>query len=209
MFFIVRVYARTIKNRRLLMSKKLDIINACLAAVGMKSVASEDSTHPSAIKAKESLERMDRKFQTEGWFFNEYQRTLVPQVGTGEVIVPVSAAVFAPDCPQYAVRGSRVYDTSTGLFNIGMPISGRLVEQIDIEDLPGVAATWLEEQAVYKFYLDEDGTEPKLSQYAGMAQIAFAKMEAEDLKHRRVNFFDRSSRFVRFAGLEYPGGGSV
>ncbi len=178
------------------MITKLDMINAAIAAVGLAAVASVDSQHPTARRAVECLERENATLQSEGWYFNQYTRVLNPQVN-GEIVVPLGAILFSPDDPQYQVRGNRMFDTRNATYTISKTLCGRIVELLDPEDLPAIARLALRDQLVSRFYIDEDGTDPKLSMYNNRYATSLARLQAENLKHQKINFFDRASRTVR------------
>lgn len=179
------------------MLTKLEIVNAALAAVGLKSVLSLDTAHPSVVKAINTYNRVYSRFLAKGWYFNEYYRTFVPDVN-GEITVPTGALTINFNCQDYIVRGNRVVDRRTGLLNIGTSLTGEYIEYLDVSDIPPIARTAFTDEYVYRFYLDEDGVEPKLSHYRNSAMLSSAELGAEDLKHRPVNFFNRPDRDVSY-----------
>ena len=175
------------------MLNELDIINAALASVGLAQVASVDNAHPAVKIARRCLNDATSTFQSEGWWFNEYERVLKAQEN-GEVVVPTSAIAFDADQPQYIIRDNKLMDKRTGLFSIGTDVAGRMLELLPIGDLPPLAKVTLRAATVYAFYAERNGTEPKLSAYGQAFRDSYLKLVAEDIKHRGDNFFERRQR---------------
>lgn len=172
------------------MLDELTIVNAALASIGQSPVASVDTAFPTAKRAKATMDRINTDFQAEGWWFNQYNVCL-SQNDIGEVVVPSGTVTFASDDPRYVQRGGKLFDTQTRLNYIGKDVAGRLLEQISLEDMPTIAAVSLKAAVVYVFFLESNGLEPKLSNYRALAEQARGVLEAENLKHAHVNFFER------------------
>ena len=177
------------------MLTKLDVINAALAAVGLKPALSLDTQHPTVVKALAAYNRAYLRFLSKGWYFNEYCRTFTPNTA-GEIIVPTCAITINFDSEYYTVRNTRVMDTRTGLFVFTGPVTGKIIEYIDLPDVPAIARTYFSDLFTYLFFLDENGGEPKLSNYRNNATISEAVLSAEDMKHKNVNFFERTDSDV-------------
>lgn len=179
------------------MLTKLEIVNAALAAVGLKSVLSLDTAHPTVVKALQCYNRVYDSFLAKGWYFNEYYREFLPNVD-GEIVVPTGAITINFGTTRYIVRGNRVIDSTTGLPYVGTSLTGEFIEQLEVTDIPPIARTAFKDEYVYRFYLDENGIEPKLSSYMQSAMLSKAELVSEDLKHKSANFFYRPDRDVSY-----------
>jgi hypothetical protein len=176
------------------MLTKLEIINDMLAATGTAPVSSATTQHPSYIKARNKLDKVSRVMQGQGYWFNKSVRTLKPNTA-GEVILPSTALhVDATDRTlKYAMRGNRLYDMKLGTYDIGVEAKVVFVEYVEVPDLPPTAQSYLQAQAVYAYFLDEDGKDPKLSEYRNHASLQSVMLRREELRNQDVNFFDSPS----------------
>lgn len=182
----------------------LSVINAMLAATGTSPVTVQDTQHPAYIKALNKLTSVSVEVQGMGWWYNTATRTLVPDV-TGVIILPANTLSADPVDRKlnYVVRKNRVYDLNGGTNIIGVPVELRIIEAVDIIDAPPTAQTYIRATAVHSFYVDQGGTEPKLSEYRSAAAKALVYMKAENLRAQDVNAFDSPS-FQAFR--RHPGG---
>ncbi len=183
------------------MTTRLEIINAMLAVNGETPVSSADSNDPSAIQANNVLKRVDKRIQSRGWYFNEETFTLSPEVGTGEVIVPQNTLSVDPIDPRssYIKRGKRLYDRSNNTYNIGQAVQVQVVLQLDIDELPEMAAAYIEAKAVKEHYTDDDGDMDKVRELKERESEAFAYLQRENLANEDVsiNTSPMGSRLLR------------
>lgn len=170
------------------MTTRLDIINAMLASNGEAPVSSHDSIDPSAIQASNALNRVDRKVQARGWYFNRETIELSPNL-IGEVVLPQNTLSADPvdTSSQYIKRGSSLYDRYNNTRNIGETVKCILVLQLDIEDLPELAASYIEAKAVKEYYEDDDGDESKARRLDNRESEAYAFLQRENLAAEDVN----------------------
>lgn len=183
------------------MLTKLEAINECLAAVGIAPVSSIDSKHPAYLKAARKFDTVLKKVQSnggKGWWYNRSIQKLTPALD-GTVTVPQYAIVCESDqYPMYIVRGNRLYDRSTRNYVIKNESYYRLVEALPYEEVPNVAREVIWTRAKYEYYVDEDGTEPKLSLYLRDKERAEYALHAEHLRHEDVNHFDGTAGYSKY-----------
>lgn len=203
------------------MFTKLQIINGMLSAVGDDPISDPDSMYPSAIKARDTLERIDIEMQTSGWWFNkDYQVTLAASV-SGEVTLPQN--VLAVDLPndlstKYVQRGTRMYDKLAHSYTIGQSLVVNMISRLALTELPSIALVYLNAKCIEQFYVDDDGDTDKASRYLRNANIAWTNLVREDLKQKRINANMRPSVQAIMGGIRpasqsvgynnpvYPGG---
>jgi hypothetical protein len=176
------------------MLTKLEVINAMVASTGTAPLATNDTRHPFYIKASAKLATVSREVQSTGWWFNKSVRTLQPTLD-GELILPSTALHVDPvDRGSKLVRrGTRLFDPDMASYTIGKPVRINYVELLEIEEMPPQAVAYIKARAVFEFYLDEDGNEPKLSNYRAERDSAWIGFKAEHLKNADVNFFSGTS----------------
>ena len=192
-----------------------------LSAVGDDPISDPDSMYPSAIKARDTLERIDIEMQTSGWWFNkDYQVTLAASV-SGEVTLPQN--VLAVDLPndlstKYVQRGTRMYDKLAHSYTIGQSLVVNMISRLVLTELPSIALVYLNAKCIEQFYVDDDGDTDKASRYLRNANIAWTNLVREDLKQKRINANMRPSVQAIMGGIRpasqsvgynnpvYPGG---
>lgn len=174
------------------MTTELEIINAMLAVNGESPVSSADSTDPSAIQARNALTLIDRAIQSRGWWFNKEPQMRLAATNVGEVILPQNTLSVAPvDTRSNLVqRGTRLYDRKNSTYVINKSVVVCIVVQLEIEELPELAAAYIMAKAVKDYYTDDDGDENKINRLAARESEAFAYLQREHLAKSNVNIKD-------------------
>lgn len=170
------------------MTTRLDILNSMLAVNSEAPVSSTGSNDPSAIQANNLLSRIDRKVQARGWYFNTEDMTLSPNL-TGEVICPANALSVDPvdTRSQYVKRGTRLYDRENNTYVIDADVKCTVILLLDIEDLPELAASYIETKAMKEHYRNEDGDAQKVRDLKEDEAEAYAFLQREQLANEDVN----------------------
>tara|TARA_Y100000296_G_scaffold66371_1_gene78391 strand:+ start:17218 stop:17805 length:588 start_codon:yes stop_codon:yes gene_type:complete len=173
------------------MLTELDIINDMLAATGTAPLTTSDTRHPSYLKASNTLNRVSGAVQNLGLWFNTTHPELLPNT-SGEVVVPNGTLSADPvdRTNDYSFRGARLFDLKRRTFNIGKPVTVKLVSKLAVPDMPNTALEYIRAKAKLEFYLDEDGTDPKLTRYTQFMQLAWTELYREHLRNRDTNYFD-------------------
>lgn len=183
------------------MPDPLKIINHILVTIGEAVVSNIDSRHPSVIQAKTILDNTDYEFQLKGWWFNKiYNFALMPDI-EGVVTVPDNCIEFtinknalqysAPDAKKrYVQKGTRVFDTVSNTFNIGVQINADLVLRYEYNELPGAAFIYLMHKAAEAAFLDDDGDPGKGQKLEQRTMEAWQQLKAAELKALAINTQD-------------------
>ena len=160
-----------------------------LAVNGEAPVSSSTSTDPAAIQAGNALTRIDRKVQSRGWWFNEENITLTPAASTGEVILPSNTLSADPvdTQSQYVQRGTKLYDRENNTYQIEGAVDVSLKLQLEIDELPELAALYIMDKAVKEYYEDDDGDEQKANRLGQREAESFAYLKREHLANVDVN----------------------
>lgn len=169
------------------MTNRLDIVNAMLAVNGEAPVDST-STDPAAIQADNALERINKKVQSRGWWFNKEDMKLSPNLA-GEVILPQNTLSADPvdSRSAYVKRGTKLYDRKYNTANIGKDVLCTIVLQIDIEELPELAAMYIMDKAVKEYYEDDDGDESKARRLERRETESYAYLQRAELANQDTN----------------------
>jgi len=172
---------------------KLSVINAMLATTGMTALTANDTSHPRYIQALAKYDEVDYDFQARGWWFNRVIETLL-QNGDGEVPFALNATHVDPydQTKQYVMRNLKLYNLTDKTFTISEDVKCRIVYQLPFDEVPPVVQAYLRAKAKHDYYVDQDGVEPKLTQYARMAATAWDAVSREHLKNADVNMANGS-----------------
>lgn len=179
------------------MFTRLDIINEMIVSTGARPLTAEQTRHPLYMKAEKLLNRVRASVQSVGLWFNTECREIVPQ-SSGEIIVPQGCIKADPADRHYnlTLRGYRMYDLSEGTYEIGEKVRLRMIFAVPIEDMPRAAQEYIRAKAVYEFYLNEDGADPKLSNYRNERDVGWQILYREHLRNRQANIFDNPDHTV-------------
>lgn len=200
------------------MTTQLEVLNHMLNTIGETPVSSPDSNHPSALSATVTLNRVNKEFQKKGWWFNtEYDLTLSPDIN-GHILIPTGTLYIDPiDVrSRLARRNGKLYDPVNHTYVIGEAVVVDAVLQLEIEDLPESAASYLMHKAAYDFYVNDDGDETKSNRLEKRVDKAWGELRQEELKAADINANNRpmTARLrirMRQGGAghnpTYPGGG--
>lgn len=171
------------------MTSRLDIINSMLAVNGEAPVSSADSTDPSAIQARNTLARVDKRIQARGWWFNTETALVLQPNAQGEIVLPANTLSVDPldATSSYVQRGARLYDRQNNTYTIGTSVTCNLVLQLDISELPETAASYIECSAVREHYENDDGDDNKAAKLKAREGEAFAYLRREDIAANDTN----------------------
>jgi hypothetical protein len=176
------------------MLTELDVINSMLAATGTLPVTATDTTHPSYVKARVKLDEVIGAVQKLQLWFNSASRTLTPNV---ENIIYLPADTLNADpydrSKNYVKRGARLFDMDNNTYEITEAVVVKLTQNVPWEDISETAIYYIKDKARYEYYLDEDGTDPKLTKYETAMHQSWAELYREHLRNRDTNIFDGSS----------------
>lgn len=179
------------------MYSRLDIINAMVISTGTRPLTAEQYNHPLYIKASTTLDRVVAAVLSIGLWFNTECR-LVSKQTSGEIIVPQYCIKADPVDRNYdlTLRGNRMYNLSTGTYEIGKDVELKMQFELPLDEIPLAAKVYIQSKAVYEFYLDADGSDPKLSNYRNERDTGWQELYKEHLRSRQTNMFDNPSNTV-------------
>ena len=179
------------------MFTKLEIINEMLSSTGARPLLAESNRHPLYMKAERKLVRVTQTVLALSLWFNTEVRVLEPQT-TGEIQVPINCikADATDRSWNITLRGNRIYCLNAASYKLNKPIRLRMAFNLEWEEIPTVAQDYIRARAVYEFYLDEGGADPKLANYRTERNEAWSAMYREHIRSSKFNMFDNPSNTV-------------
>lgn len=171
---------------------KLELVNEVLSVVGLLRLSAQDDLHPDYTEASETLDRVNKRVQARGLWFNRSYPTLIQTIA-GEVIIPSNAISVDPVNAadnNIVVRGGKLYDKQSRSTVIGKDVQVRLVELIDIEDLPPTAQMFVLAAARLQFHSDKDGEQAKKADLDKEYARAYAEFHSDLLDHEDLNILE-------------------
>ncbi|WP_397473756.1 phage tail protein [Pusillimonas sp.] len=192
----------------------LTVVNACLKSMGETPLNSLDSDHPYVQAALNTLDESNVIEQELGWWFNTDYVTLHDDPGNGSVYVPADALNVEADDSMIVQRGNRLWDTGRATYNIGRPVSVKLIREIPFDDLPKNVKQMVSLRAQLDFQAAYDADDAKYQKlYAAYTQ-AYSRVRRMHIRNQQLNMFHApriqrilsgvrpSTRFA--AGVMYP-----
>ena len=176
------------------MSTRLDLINSMLATTGTASLSAADETHPSYIIADRVLSEVVEEFSSRELWFNTSVRTLLPNPEKF-ILVPSNALSCDPTdaSKNYAIRGLYLFDLGNYTFEITEPVECTIVTEMTLEDMPPIAVQFVRAHARLQYFVDQEGTGPKLEAYRQKTYQKDSELVALNMKHTDSNFFNGSA----------------
>ena len=173
------------------MNEPLDILNHCMVIVGENPVSSYDSRHPTAISARQVIERLDKQLQKRGWWYNKERNVLLSPNPMGEVILPSDTLDVKALRPNGFLvrRNGRLYDPYNHTYVIDKDVHVDITLQLPVEDLPNEAFDFLMAKSAFEFFCSLDG-DGKSIQYLNLQterDRAEYDLKRVDLREKKNN----------------------
>jgi hypothetical protein len=172
------------------MATLLDAVNDIIGSVGESNILALDGTHPLEATALATLERISRRVQSKGWWFNTHKTTLV-QDGSGRI--PVAANVLSIETTErdsgLVKRGGFLHNLEGNTNVIGRDVEVRIRELVAFENLPETVAQYIQAEAVLQFFKNYDGDGTKLQALAQDVALARIPFSADHIRNSDVNLY--------------------
>lgn len=174
---------------------RLDLVNEVLSVVGFLRLSAQDELHPDYVTANDMLERTNKRIQAHGYWFNTSYPELLPSP-EGEIVIPGNALSVDPDNRgqnDLVVREGKLFNKTTRSFNIGGPIKVKLVELIDLDDIPATAQMFVLAAARLRYFFDNDGENNKKADLEKEYGAALGAFHSDQLAHEDLNVLNGTS----------------
>lgn len=170
----------------------LTAVNLVMPKLGERAVTSLTTKHPTLALLLPIIEQTLRTSLQRGWWFNEFEYTAYPSP-EGEIDIGAEALSFVPDYDGVAVvRGQRLYNPQTLSYVFTEPVTGKVIQYVQFDELPESAASYVFNSALIEAYATDVGVTQELSVWQTNAARAWNDLLAEHLRQRK--FSTRKSR---------------
>jgi Tail tubular protein len=190
------------------MTTLLSVTNECLAIMGEAPLSTLNEDHEFKAAALSELAKAKEQVLAKkgtGWWFNAESLTLYANPTDGRIYLPddtIGIIVF-DSRPNLTKRGRFVYNLEGGtdIFPAGTILAGKLVRNLDIEDVPTTVAMLIAARTVLAFQNLYDGDQTKTRNLSALVQSLSVDAESEHVRNRKVNLFDSSAGVQRLRNI--------
>ena len=173
----------------------LEVVNSMLGLLGELPVNSITDPHTLIPAALAAITNQNALVQVDFWWFNVEYPTLIPQAGSGLILVPEDAASVdsLTQYPRLAVRGNRLYnlDAITDVFT--QPMRVRLHRVLPFSDAPAIARAHIAAKAKLEFQMAYDGDSTKAQFIQQEIKETYIRLHSEHIRNAKANMLMRPS----------------
>ena len=173
----------------------LEVVNSMLGLLGELPVNSITDPHTLIPAALAAITNQNSLVQVDFWWFNVEYPTLIPQAGSGLILVPEDAASVdsLTQYPRLAVRGNRLYnlDDITDVFT--QPLRVRLHRVLPFNDAPAIARAHIAAKAKLEFQMAYDGDATKAQFIQQEIKETYIRLHSEHIRNAKANMLMRPS----------------
>jgi hypothetical protein len=173
------------------MLTELDIVNSMLRTIGIDGLTSTDTDHPDYVEALQVLNEVRADVNKLGYWYNTSYPTLELNA-SNEIVLPANSLSSDP-CDRsrnYVKRGSKLFDMDNRTYTIDAAVQVKLVENLEIEEMPETAKSYIKAKARYEFYADNDGDAQQVARLERDRLRAWAEFYREHIRNRDINHRD-------------------
>ena len=173
----------------------LEVVNSMMGLLGELPVNSINDPHTLIPAALAAITNQNALVQVDFWWFNVEYPTLIPQAGSGLILVPEDAASVdsLTQYPRLAVRGNRLYnlDAITDVFT--QPLRVRLHRVLPFSDAPAIARAHIAAKAKLEFQMAYDGDSTKAQIIQQEIKETYIRLHSEHIRNAKANMLMRPS----------------
>ena len=173
----------------------LEVVNSMLGLLGELPVNSITDPHTLIPAALAAITNQNALVQVDFWWFNVEYPTLIPQAGSGLILLPEDAASVdsLTQYPRLAVRGNRLYnlDDITDVFT--QPLRVRLHRVLPFSDAPAIARAHIAAKAKLEFQMAYDGDGTKAQFIQQEIKETYIRLHSEHIRNAKANMLMRPS----------------
>lgn len=175
----------------------LSVVNLMLGTMGEKPLNALTDSHAMLSAALGKLDELNRSIQSDGWWFNMEDLTLTPSVIDSAIYLPNDCLEVRTPLFNLVKRGNRIYNLHGGTYAFTSNLDVEMIREVEFEDLPEIAATYISARAVMAFQVDYDGDTAKGRQLAENVRVGFIGINTAHTRNRRSNFLKTNTRLAR------------
>lgn len=175
---------------------KLNAVNRMLDLLGAPP---EDSLVSSdlSLEGSRALTRLDDEvsyFQSQGWYFNTFTRTLKQDID-GYIYLPnntLRVDTIDPTDKNIHKKGNRLYDFENNTYAINRDIEVEIILELDFEDMPYEAQEYIVAKASKEFQMDLQGSEMLYRALQAQEAEAYVRFKKQDSDVGDYNMLENS-----------------
>jgi hypothetical protein len=179
----------------------LSVVNLMLGTMGERPLNSLTDSHAMLAAALGKLDETNRSIQADGWWFNMETQTLTPSVIDSSIYLPNDCLSVRTPLRNLVKRGARVYNLDGGSYEFTADLDVEMIREVEFEDLPEIAATYIAKKAILAFQVDFDGDTAKARLLNEDIRLAFIGINSAHTRNRKANFLDSNIRLARLKQL--------
>lgn len=165
----------------------LNAVNLIMPKLGERPVTSLSVKHPTLGILLPIITATRREILNRGWWFNEFDYKAFPSPA-GEIAMGIDTLAFVPKYRNTAVlRGGRLYNPVTLSYVFTEPVEGRVRQDLEFEELPETAASFIFHSSLIDAYATDLGASPDLQIWQVMAGQAWSDLLGEHLRQKKFN----------------------
>lgn len=177
--------------------KLLEVVNYCLKYLGERRVSSVDVRHPTVNDVVLEVEDQIKTLLSTGWWFNERTQMYYPD-NEGKIAAPSDALMLHSNDVDVDIVDGYYWNLSDDTNAFTGPILVTVRHNLELEQLPEVAAAYIKPTVAMILYTQEYGMENTVQTLLQQQATARMYLEREELRKRKYNSTNRAQvyRFV-------------
>lgn len=182
---------------------ELEALNMLLKLIGSNTVNDVTTNHPDVANARTTLDRIRKRAQKRGWWYNiDYNVIFQPDPTTKEIVIAKEIVSFVGDRNLHVVRGGKLYNKIDQTFQFEENITAhRLTRNLEWDDMPASMQEYCAYFAAAEFVRDELEDPTKQKSLETSAGIALIDVKQDDLEQSQLNSFQKSRVAQAKAGI--------
>lgn len=176
--------------------QQLSVVNLMLGTMGELPLNSLTDSHTMLPAALGKLDEWNRAIQSEGWWFNMEELTLSPSEIDNAIYLPNDCLEVRHVNSNVVKRGTRLYNLNGGSYEFTGDMNLELIREVDFEDIPEVAASYVSKMAIMAFQSDYDADAQKMRILQEQVRIALTDINSAHTRNRKSNFLRSNTRLA-------------
>lgn len=179
---------------------ELETLNMLLRAIGSSPVNSTSTNHPDAGNALATMNRIRRRVQRRGWWFNlEYNVRIQPD-DMKMIILPSNWSSTVFESSDLTQRKNKAYNKFTQTDRFDEEVLVVRATRIDEwDDMPEIMTEYCAYYAAAEFVRDELEDQSKEASFRESASASYLDLKKQDLEEGQYNVF-KNPRVARARG---------
>ncbi|ENU5815582.1 hypothetical protein ACE34P_003178 [Vibrio fluvialis] len=169
----------------------LEAVNELLAAIGEAPVNSIGTGLSESRLAQLTLDRVSRRVQKRGWWFNTETMKFTPNA-QGEIVLPRNTLSIETQSGRYTYRNYKLYDKGNNTFYFHTPVYITLILALDWDSLPETARNFITLKASQRFQTETVGSAQANAELREEVQQAYLELNEEEMEAGNYNHFENA-----------------